>query len=178
MPFNHKGCVVWITGLSGAGKTTLATALVGELCQHEMKAVLLDGDVLREVLGADEIGAGFHSTEKRLRLAKRYARLCQVLSSQNLIVVIATISLFSEVHRWNRLNFPAYVEVLIDLPLHELRRRDPKGIYRRFDSGDISDVAGLDLKVDMPLNPDLKLSNYSVSEAVNTLKKRIQACVA
>ena len=178
MSFNHKGCVVWITGLSGAGKTTLATALVRELCQDEMKAVLLDGDVLREVLGADEIGTGFHSTEKRLHLAKRYARLCQVLSKQNLIVVIATISLFSEVHRWNRLNFHAYVEVLIDLPLHELRRRDPKGIYRRFDSGDISNVAGLDLKVEFPLKPDLKLSEYNVPEAVSAIKKKIQACVA
>lgn len=112
--------------------------------------VLLDGDQLRDVLGAVEAKALNHGREARLALAMRYAKLCQLIAEQGVTVVIATISLFREVHAWNRLNLPGYFEVYLKVPLEELRRRDPKGIYRRFDAGELSHVAGLDLQVDEP----------------------------
>jgi len=65
-------------------------------------------------------------------------------------VVIATISLFREVHEWNRANLPGYFEVYLKVPVEELRRRDPKGIYHRFDAGELTHVAGLDLPIDEP----------------------------
>ena len=94
------------------------------------------------------------------------------MAKQGFTVVIATISLFKEVHVWNRENLQGYYEVYLRVPLEELRRRDPKGIYRRFDAGEIKDVAGLDLPFDEPNSPDWVLeflSGQSVEESANEL---------
>jgi adenylylsulfate kinase-like enzyme len=149
------GRVVWITGLSGAGKSTLAETTAQLLRAQGKRVICLDGDDLRDVFGAVEASPEHHGRQARLTLALQYARLCRVLALQNLTVIIATISLFREVHRWNRQNLPNYFEVYLKVPLDELRRRDPKGIYRRFDAGLLTDVAGLDLPVDEPSASDL-----------------------
>lgn len=146
----HGGMVCWITGLSGAGKSTLAHEVVARLRAQGEAVVMLDGDELREVFGAAAANAQNHGREGRLALAMQYAHLCRVIAEQGLTVVIATISLFKEVHTWNRLNLPGYFEVYLKVPVEELRRRDPKGIYRRFDAGELTDVAGLDLHIDEP----------------------------
>jgi cytidine diphosphoramidate kinase len=148
------GKVVWITGLSGAGKTTLASEIATRFRAQRVDVVLLDGDELREVFGSVAIDAKNHGRESRLALAMQYAHLCRVIASQGFTVVIATISLFKEVHQWNRKNLPEYFEVYLKVPLEELRRRDSKGIYSRFDSGKLTDVAGLDLTIDEPENAD------------------------
>jgi adenylylsulfate kinase len=142
--------VVWITGLSGAGKSTLAHELVARLRAAGEAVVMLDGDELREVFGAVAANAQNHGRARRLALAMQYAHLCRVIAAQGLTVVIATISLFREVHVWNRANLPGYFEVYLKVPVEELRRRDPKGIYRRFDAGELTHVAGLDLPIDEP----------------------------
>jgi len=145
---------IWITGLSGSGKTTLAGEVAERLRRRGLPVVVLDGDELRELFrdgGGDSAG---HHREARLDLAMRYARLCRMLVQQGFTVIIATISLFREVHSWNRANVPGYFELYLKVPLEELRRRDPKGIYRRFDSGELAEVAGLDVPVDEPREPD------------------------
>lgn len=142
--------VYWLTGLSAAGKTTLARELARRLRIKGEQVVLLDGDELREVFGAASVNADNHGRENRLALAFQYAHLCRILARQGLTVVIATISLFREIHTWNRENLPGYFEVYMKVPIEELRRRDPKGIYRRFDAGELTDVAGLDLQIDEP----------------------------
>lgn len=151
---DFRGRVIWITGLSGAGKSTLAAAVVARLRNRAMHVVMLDGDELREVFGAVAANSENHGREGRLALAMQYAHLCRVISTQGLTVVIATISLFKEVHTWNRAHLPDYFEVYLKVPVEELRRRDPKGIYRRFDAGELSDVAGLDLPIDEPVAAD------------------------
>lgn len=148
------GQVVWITGLSGAGKSTLASEITSLLRANGKQVVLLDGDVLREVFGASALNAKNHGREGRLGLALQYSSLCHVIAEQGLTVVIATISLFHEVHAWNRANLPGYFEVYLKVPVEELRRRDPKGIYRRFYAGELSDVVGLDLPFDEPKSAD------------------------
>ncbi len=100
------GRVVWITGLSGAGKSTVSEALVERLLQANPKTLFLDGDALREVLAVTAVDGADHGRSQRLDLAMRYARLCRLLASQGFTVVIATISLFREVHAWNRANLP------------------------------------------------------------------------
>ncbi len=140
--------VIWITGLSGAGKSTLARELTFNLRAAGKTVLMLDGDELRAVFGS--INSHNYGREGRLALAMQYAHLCQVIATQGLTVVIATISLFREVHAWNRANLPGYFEVYIKVPVEELRRRDPKGIYRRFDAGELTHVAGLDLPIDEP----------------------------
>lgn len=147
--------VVWITGLSGAGKTTVASELVNMLRSNGRDVVSLDGDELRVVLGLERHQTLSYRREDRLSIAMRYSRLCQMLAIQNITIVIATISLFKEVHEWNRKNIPGYFEVFLNVPVEELKRRDPKNIYRDFFEGKISNVAGLDFKVDMPTNSDM-----------------------
>ena len=174
------GRVVWITGLSGAGKSVLATALVARLRMVDDEILLLDGDELREVFGATSVNAQNYGRDKRLALAMQYAHLCNILAKQGFTVVIATISLFKEVHEWNRANLLGYFEAYLRVPLEELRRRDPKGIYRRFDAGEIKDVTGLDLPIDEPNSPDWVLEflpgqslEESANELLNQLKRRM-----
>lgn len=150
----HKKLVLWLTGLSGSGKSSLAEVVVRRLRDQGHAVVLLDGDALREVFYDDISQDLAYNRRHRLMLAMKYARLCRMLVEQGLIVVIATISLFKEVHSWNRINLPGYFEVYLKVPLEELRLRDTKGIYRRFDSGELTYVAGLDVAIDEPVNAD------------------------
>ena len=148
------GRVIWITGLSGAGKSSLASEIALRLRALGDVVVMLDGDELREVFCRAPASADNHSRASRLVLAMQYAHLCRLIAAQGLTVVVATISLYRDVHAWNRSNLPGYFEVYLKVPLHELRRRDPKGIYRRFDAKEINDVVGLDLPFDEPVAPD------------------------
>ncbi len=167
---SRSGNVLWITGLSGSGKTTLSNATAQRLRADGEPVVQLDGDALREIFGATAAIA--HTREARLALAMQYAHLCRVIAEQGLIVVIATISLFKEIHAWNRQHLPGYFEVYLKTPLEELRRRDPKGIYRRFDAGQLSNVAGLDLPIDEPESADL-LIEFAPGQEPATLAERL-----
>lgn len=145
-----QGRVIWITGLSGAGKTTLAKALL----PHLPGAVLLDGDALREVFGAQNTA---FDASGRKKLALTYARMAGLLARQGLTVIVATISLFHEVHAWNRDNLPGYMEIFLDVPDEERRRRDPKGLYAAEQTGEVRHMAGGETKVELPLRPHLQL---------------------
>ena len=158
-----KSKCYWITGLSATGKTTLSKLLVDSFRASGKVVVHLDGDELRQVL-SDEA----YTREERIALGTRYSRLCRLLTSQGVDVVISTIGLFKELHVWNRKNIQNYVEVFIDTPLDELKKRDPKDIYKRFASGEIKNVAGLDLKVDFPVNPDVCLK-WSSSKTIDSM---------
>lgn len=155
LPTKPPGTVYWITGLSGSGKTTIADALSSILGELGSTPVRLDGDALRQVFSDIDR----HDRQSRLSLAHRYSGLCRLLSDQGLDVICSTISLFKEIHDWNRANMPRYVEVFLDVDGDTLRRRDTKGIYRRAQTGEIRDVAGLDLAVDVPEAPDLIIRN-------------------
>lgn len=142
----NQGRVIWITGLSGSGKTTLAKALQKEI----PGSILLDGDELREALGAANQG---FDVESRKNLAKTYARLAGLLARQGFIVLVATISLFHELHAWNRENLPNYLEVFLDVSEEERRKRDPKGLY----AANVPNMAGKQTKAEFPEHPHLRL---------------------
>src|SRR5215469_7102888 len=137
-----SGRVFWITGLSGAGKTTVGRELSARLRAAGRPVTFLDGDALRAVI-AEDLG---YSAGNRRRSAMRNARLCRLLAEQGTDVVCATISLFHEVQRWNRKNIPGYREIYLRVPIDELRRRDSKGIYAGAERGDARDVVGLDVR--------------------------------
>ena len=143
--------VFWIMGLSAAGKTTLARLLTERLRETGRPVVMLDGDELREALGSTTD----HSREARLVLAFNYARLARLIALQGITVVVSAIALIKDIHQWNREHQPGYFEVYLKVALDELRRRDPKGIYCRFDAGELTNVAGLDVHIDEPSHPDL-----------------------
>lgn len=152
----QTGRVFWITGLSGAGKSTLARALQARLPQ----SILLDGDELRAVLGAT--ASGF-DRESRLELARTYARFCKLLAGQGHTVIMATISLFHEIHEWNRENLPGYREIFLDVPEEVRRQRDPKGLYAAARNGSVRQMAGAETPVDLPLSPHLVLPTARLS---------------
>lgn len=149
------GRVIWITGLSAAGKTTLGALTVSALRERGYPSVLMDGDDLRKALSSTTD----HSLQGRLELALKYSQLAALLANQGIHVVVSTVALFHVVHDWNRKNLPAYFEVYLKVPISELRRRDPKGIYARFDRGELKNVAGLDVLIEEPLHPDLVLDH-------------------
>lgn len=151
----RAGTVFWVTGLSGAGKTTLSTMLRLRLIENGRPAVLLDGDAMREVMGP-ELG---HSRSERRTLAGRYSRLCLLLSSQGVDVVCATISMFHDCREWNRANLRPYVEVYVRVPHDVLASRDTKGIYKRSRAGEEMDVVGIDLHAETPQSPDITVDN-------------------
>jgi len=143
--------VYWITGLSGAGKTTIGRLWYKELKSQGIPAVFLDGDELRQVFGDD---LGFTEVDRR-KSAMRNARLCALLAKQGLTVVCCTISMFDSVRDWNRENIPGYFEVYVKVTMDTLRRRDQKGLYSKAEK----DVAGIHFQVEEPKNPDLMLEN-------------------
>lgn len=163
--------VLWITGLSGSGKSTIACGLKDRLVQHNVPSVLLDGDALREVLGRtqDMTPAG------RLELASIYGRLARHLAAQGLVVICATISMFHDVRAWNRTNIRRYFEVYLRVPQDHLVSRDAKGLYARAARGPgVGELVGLGGDFEEPRNPDLVIDNFgdtSVTGAIEQIWK-------
>lgn len=151
----NSGVLIWITGLSGSGKTTIGKAVWEEIKKEHSNAVFLDGDSFREILGGD-LG---HDPKDRLENAYRIARMCKFLVSQNIIVICATMSLYAQIHDFNRENIENYFEVFVDCEMDELIRRDQKALYSRAMAGEISNVVGIDLSYDKPKNADLIIDN-------------------
>lgn len=161
------GSVYWITGLAAAGKTTVAARLCDRLRAAGRPAVLLDGDRLRVVLGAEAA----YAPEDRLRLAMTYARLCRELAGQGIDVVCATISMFHAVRDWNRAEIPRYHEIYLRVPDEVLRRRDPKGLYGRHRQGLQAQVVGQDLAPELPRAPDLTIDNDGAVTAEDAVER-------
>lgn len=154
----ENGRVIWITGLSGAGKTTLAKALQPQI----PGSILLDGDELREALGSSR---GGFDRESRLELARVYSRLAGLLARQGHTVIVATISLFHELHAQNRAMLPGYIEIFLDIPEEERRARDPKGLYAANTPQMAASFA------ELPQNPHLRLNGReSVEESVALIR--------
>lgn len=168
----EKGRLFWVTGLSASGKTTVSRLVVNNLQSIGHQILLLDGDDLRAVLNENSS----HSRADRLRIGFTYSRLCKLLVEQGLDVLIATVALFSEIHDWNRKNISNYLEIFIDVPIEELVRRDPKGIYKKFYDGEIQNVAGLDMQVDFPLNPDLHIK-YKDGLTAHQIAKQVSSLI-
>jgi adenylylsulfate kinase-like enzyme len=147
----HKSRCFWLTGLSGSGKTTLSNTLKAKLDN----VVVLDGDVIREVLGMNFA----HDRASRLKLAYIYARMAKMLVEHQVNVICSTISLFHEVQDWNRQNIPNYIEVFLDTDRMELERRDSKQIYSQARSGILTNVVGVDIEPEFPRNPEFRIKN-------------------
>ena len=164
MDLNSEINCFWITGLSSAGKTTLSRMLVENLRSKGRTVILLDGDELRKIFSNKS-----YSREDRLETTLKYSRLCTFIVNQKINVVIGVIGLFNEVHQWNRQNIPGYIEVFVDVPMEELKKRDPRNLYKKAMKGQIKNVYGIDLDAEFPKNPDVHLL-WSPGESVeNTM---------
>lgn len=150
--------VVWIIGLSGAGKSSLGRVLVQQWREREANVVLVDGDEVRRLLGTDTQEQDY-SLEGRRRNAETITRLCAWLDDQGMHAVCCVLSLFPEMRAANRTRFSAYREVFIDAPLDTLRARDGKRLYAEAAAGRRQNVVGVDIPFPPPSGADLVLHN-------------------
>ncbi|AKV95078.1 adenylylsulfate kinase [Marinobacter sp. CP1] len=166
---NQKPCLLWFTGLSGSGKSTIANALDVALHRRGYHTFLLDGDNVRHGLCSD---LGF-SDDDREENIRRVGEVCKLFADAGLIVMSAFISPFTSDRRMVRKLFPAgeFIEVFMDTPLETCEERDPKGLYRKARSGEIKHFTGIDSPYEIPSHPELRLdtSTMSVEACVDTL---------
>jgi len=147
-----NGTVYWITGLSGAGKTTIGTLLYRYLKEIKDNVVFLDGDLYRPIL-FPELG---YSLDERERGGLRLGLLLKMLTDQGIDTVVCTISMFHSVREWNRANLSNYIEIFLDVPMEILRKRDQKGLYT---NNKDREVVGVGITAEFPKNPTLRIVN-------------------
>ena len=161
---NQKACVLWLTGLSGAGKSTTANAVEQRLHALGRHSYVLDGDNLRHGLTKD---LGF-TTVDRVENVRRIAEVAKLFVDAGLIVLVSVISPFRDEREMARrmMEQGEFIEVFVDAPLEVCEQRDPKGLYRKARAGEIKNFTGIDSPYEPPENPEvvLKTAERSVDE--------------
>ena len=167
------GTIVWMTGLSGAGKTTLAQALGTTLERSGRSVEILDGDLVRRDFWSE---LGYSKADRDLNV-RRLGLLATLLAKHGITVIVAAISPYragrDEVrHRQNG----AFMEVHVDCPIDVLRIRDPKGLYDRALRGELKDFTGISAPYEPPLAPDcqVRTDTQSVDDCVTSLLKALR----
>ena len=166
---HQRPCLLWFTGLSGSGKSTIANALDVALHQRGYHTFLLDGDNVRHGLNKD-LGI---SDEDRIENIRRIGEVSKLFTDAGLIVLSAFISPFTSDRRMVRNLFPAgeFVEVFMDTPLATCEERDPKGLYEKARAWKIKHFTGIDSPYEAPERPEVRLdtSSMSVDDCVDHL---------
>lgn len=163
----HAPITVWLTGLSAAGKTTLAYGLEAALLEHDHACYVLDGDNIRTGLSRD-LGFGPEARHENIR---RVAEVARLFNDAGLIVITAFISPYRADRAMARqvVGAERLVEVFVEAPLEVCEQRDPKGLYQRARRGEIPDFTGVSAPYEPPEAPDI---------AVHTAEASPEACVA
>ncbi|MBB3112748.1 adenylylsulfate kinase [Paenibacillus phyllosphaerae] len=162
----HRGCVMWLTGLPGAGKTTICRQTERELGRLGIRSVTLDGDQLRQGLCRD-LG---YSEQDRQENLRRAAEVAAMFAAAGFVVLVAMISPMRQARDQirQRLQDDGFAEIYVDCPLALCEQRDPKGLYRKARSGEVRDFTGIDAVYEQPLNADLTLKTGHQSIEVST----------
>jgi adenylylsulfate kinase len=161
-----QGFTVWLTGLSGAGKSTIANRLEQELLARGRSVEILDGDVVRTHLSK---GLGF-SKEDRDSNILRIAFVCSLLTRHGVAVISAAISPYAEARAQARARIGAFVEVYVQCPIEELTRRDVKGLYEKALRGELANFTGVSDPYEAPVNPDVTVNTDTETLEESTAK--------
>lgn len=156
----HKPCVIWLTGLSGAGKSTIANILEARLNQRDIHTTLLDGDNIRHGLNKD---LGFTEKERAENI-RRIAEVAKLMVEAGLITIVSFISPYRAERMMAKrlLGEDKFLEVFIDVPLSVAERRDPKGLYKKARAGEIKNFTGIDSEYQPPLSPMLAIDSSNI----------------
>lgn len=168
----ERGFVVWLTGLSGAGKTTIASALVPELRSHGRRVELLDGDVVRTHLSK---GLGFSRDDRDENVA-RIAFVAHLLARNGVAVVVSAISPYRRGREEARKTIGDFVEVHVAPPIEECIRRDTKGLYAKAIAGEIPAFTGVSDPYEPPASPELTVDTSTLD--LPTSVARVKATLA
>jgi adenylylsulfate kinase len=169
----QKGFTLWFTGLSGAGKTTLARLVENELSSRGHKVEVLDGDVIRTNLSK---GLGF-SKEDRDTNIRRIGFVCNLLTRNDVVAIAAAISPYREVRDELRRDIGAFVEVYVRCPIAVLAERDVKGLYKKARAGEIKNFTGVDDPYESPLaaevvvETDIETPEQSAARIISKLEE-------
>lgn len=164
--------VIWILGLSGAGKSFLSEKLKQELNNDYGEFIILDGDVIRNVFDND---LGFSIKDRNIN-ASRISKLAHYLSQNKINVIVPVLSLFPDWLAWNRKNIKEYYEIYIDVPVSILKERNNKNIYFK-DGRENTSVVGVDIEFKEPKNSDLKIVNSFDENSLNNNLKLIRELI-
>jgi len=158
---NQKPCILWFTGLSGSGKSTIANAVEEKLYKNGNFTYLLDGDNIRHGLNKD---LGF-SEEDREENIRRIGEVAKLFVDAGLIVLTAFISPFRQDRYLVRglVEKGEFIEIFIDTPIEECEKRDPKGLYKKARNGEIKNFTGIDSPYESPVNPEIHVKNINIS---------------
>ena len=169
-----QGYVLWFTGLSGAGKSTIATNVVARLTELGAAVELLDGDEVREHLSK---GLGFGKEDRDINV-RRIGWVAGLLSRHGVVAVTAAISPYAAARAEARAMAEEFIEIFVDAPIDEVRQRDVKGLYARADRGEIPNFTGVSDPYEPPQSPELHLHtdqqtpDESVEEVLTYLRQR------
>jgi bifunctional enzyme CysN/CysC len=170
----HQSGIVWLTGLSGAGKSTIANLLEKRLHAMGKRTYLLDGDNVRHGLNKD---LGF-TAEDRVENIRRVAEVAKLMADAGVIVITAFISPFRPERAMARdlMERGEFIEVFIDTPLEVAEQRDPKGLYKKARRGELKNFTGIDSPYERPQNPEMRIDTTSVSPeaAVEAIFDKLQ----
>ena len=172
---NHRSCLIWFTGLSGSGKSTIANAVETALFEKGIHTYTLDGDNVRKGLNSNLT----FSPEDRTENIRRIAEVANLMVDAGLIVLAAFVSPYSK----DRLNIRRivgeenFIEVFINTPLEECERRDIKGLYAKAREGEIKNFTGISAPYEKPTaaNIEIDTTRVTVSEAVAIIMKYIDS---
>lgn len=162
---NQNGLVVWLTGLSGAGKTTIAKEVEKVLSTKNILLYVLDGDELRNGLNCDLS----YSIDDRNENVRRIVEVAYLFKSAGFVVIVSSISPIKKLREFarERVGRDHFIEVFVHTELSECIRRDPKGLYMRALSGEIKDFTGINSPYEEPESPDL-IINTAIQSAQNS----------
>ncbi len=174
-----EGLTVWLTGLSGSGKSTIAVAVEALLLERDRHAYLLDGDNLRHGLNGN---LGF-SAEDRAENVRRVGEVAKLLADAGTVTLVSLVSPYvADRDRVRALHDAAglrFVEVFVDTPLEECERRDPKGLYAKARAGELKGMTGIDDPYEPPTGPELVVrpAEQSVEQAAAAVVAAVGAAV-
>jgi adenylyl-sulfate kinase len=151
-PSGSAGYTVWLTGLSGSGKSTVSAILADRLHERGIRAEILDGDIVRTNLTQ---GLGFSKQDRDINV-RRIGWVCELLTRNDVVAIAAVISPYRVVRDEVRARIGRFVEVYMDTPLEVLAARDVKGLYRRAMAGELANFTGVNDAYEPPLKPEVR----------------------